>query len=262
MQYDYLYGIFIVALTCAGLAIYAVRIAIRGMVNYDRLNSIGDSPLLSKRLVEFGYWAVMPVARACARVGITPNGITWMSLVLGVASGVALAFGLLGLGALLALVSMLGDCLDGQVARLTKTGSTSGEVLDASVDRYVEFFYIGGLVIFYHDSIPCQVIALLALMASFMVSYSTAKAEAMQIDPPKGSMRRHERSVYLIAGCVLSSIVSPWLEPFPSYPALRATPCVAALIVIALVGNYSAARRFWLTAKALRARDDAPPPSA
>jgi CDP-diacylglycerol--glycerol-3-phosphate 3-phosphatidyltransferase len=123
----------------------------------------------------------------------------------------------------------------------------------------MEFFYIGGLVLFYKDSIPCQAVALLALLAAFMVSYATAKAEAMGVEPPKGAMRRHERSVYLIAGCVFSSLLSPWLEPFPRYPALKAIPALAALIVVATVGNYSAARRLWLTAKALR--DRKPPPT-
>ncbi len=254
MQYDYLYGMFVVALTFAALAIYGVRVAVRGFARYDRVDAVGGSPLLSKRLMEFGYWALGPLARACVRAGITPNVITWASLVLGVGAGVALGFGLLGLGALLSLVAMLGDSLDGQVARLTQSGSPAGEVFDATVDRYGDFFYIGGLVLFYRDSVIFQIIALLALLASFMVSYATAKAEAMQSEPPRGTMRRHERSVYLIAGCVLSSIVSPWLEPFPSYPALRAAPCLAALVVIAVVGNYSAARRLWLTGRALRAR--------
>jgi CDP-diacylglycerol--glycerol-3-phosphate 3-phosphatidyltransferase len=259
MQYDPFYAIVVVALTFSALAVYGVRVAIRGLVRYDRVNAVGGSALLSKRLVEFGYWAITPVARACVRAKITPNVITWTSLVLGVGAGVALACGLLGLGALLSLISVLGDILDGQVARLTQSGSAAGEVLDAAVDRYGEFFYITGLVVFYRDSWVLQVIALLALLAAFMVSYSTAKAEAMHIDPPRGAMRRHERSVYLIAGCVLSSIVSPWLEPFPAYPALRAVPCVAALFVVAVVGNYSAARRLWLTARALRERDAAGP---
>jgi CDP-diacylglycerol--glycerol-3-phosphate 3-phosphatidyltransferase len=259
MQYDHLYALFILALAFGALAVYGVRVAVRGFAQYDRVNAVGGSPLLSKRLVEFGYWALTPLARACVRAGITPNHITWASLVLGVGAGVAVAFGLLGLGALLSLASTLGDSLDGQVARLTKTGSAAGEVFDAAVDRYGDFFYLAGLVLFYRESFIFQSIALLALLAAFMVSYATAKAEAMHIDPPRGAMRRHERTVYLIAGCVASSIVSPWLEPFPSYPALRAVPCLAALIVVAVVGNYSAARRLWLTARALRTRDADPP---
>src|SRR5262249_6268454 len=177
MQYDYLYGLFVVALTFAALAVYGVRVMVRGFARYDRVNAVGGSPLLSKRLVEFGYWAIGPVARACVRAGITPNVITWGSLVLGVGARVALALGLLGLGALPALISTLSDSLDGQVARLTKSGSAAGEVFDASVDRYGDFFYIAGLVLFYRDSVIFQSLALFAMLASFMVSYATAKAE-------------------------------------------------------------------------------------
>jgi CDP-diacylglycerol--glycerol-3-phosphate 3-phosphatidyltransferase len=252
MQYDHLYALFILALAFGALAVYGLRVVVRGFAQFDRVNSVGGSPLLSKRLMEFGYWALTPLARLCARAGITPNKITWGSLVLGIGAGVAVAFGLLGLGALLSLLSVLGDSLDGQVARLTKTGSAAGEVFDAAVDRYGDFAYIAGLVIFYRESAIFQAIALLAMMAAFMVSYATAKAEAMHIDPPRGAMRRHERSVYLIAGCVLSPILTPWLEPFPPYPALRAVPALAALVVVAIVGNYSAARRLLLTGRALR----------
>jgi CDP-diacylglycerol--glycerol-3-phosphate 3-phosphatidyltransferase len=258
---DSLYAMTAIALTFGALGVFVLRVAVGGGVRYDRVDAVGGSPLLSKRFMEAGYWAVTPLARACMRAGITPNQITWASLFFGFAAGVAVSFTLLGLGALLALISVLGDAIDGQVARLTQSGSDAGEVLDASVDRYVEFFFLGGLVMFYRDSYVFTAIALLALAASFMVSYATAKAEAMGIDPPKGPMRRHERSVYLIAGCAFSPVLSPWLEPFPSYPALRAIPALAGLIVVALVGNYSAVKRLWLTARALRERDAGQPPA-
>jgi hypothetical protein len=37
-------------------------------------------------------------------------------------------------------------------------------------------------------------IALGAIAGSFMVSYSTAKAEALSVEAPRGSMRRSERA--------------------------------------------------------------------
>src|SRR5262245_24092722 len=102
MEYDHFYALFVVALTFSALAVFAVRVAIRGAVRYDRVNAVGGSPLLSKRLVEFGYWALLPLARGCVRVGLRPNHITWLSFAFGLGSGVALAGGLLGLGAFLA----------------------------------------------------------------------------------------------------------------------------------------------------------------
>ena len=63
---------------------------------------------------------------------ITPNRLTWARGVLGFGAGVALAFGWFGLACALATWSVLGDILDGQVARMTNSGSDRGELLDAA----------------------------------------------------------------------------------------------------------------------------------
>ena len=105
-----------------------------------------------------------------------------------------------GLASMLATFSTVGDILDGQVARLTKTGSNRGELLDAAVDRYTEFAFLAGVLIYFRDSVWWMLLTLAAMLASFMVSYASAKAEALQVSPPRGLMRRHERGTYLIAG--------------------------------------------------------------
>jgi hypothetical protein len=74
-MHDSLYAFAAVAVTFSALAVFGVRVAIRGVIRYDRVDAVGGSPLLSKRLVEFGYWATLPMARACVRAGITPNHI-------------------------------------------------------------------------------------------------------------------------------------------------------------------------------------------
>jgi len=38
----------------------------------------------------------------------------------------------------------------------------------------------------------------IALLASFMISYASAKAEALSVTTPRGLMRRHERAVFSI----------------------------------------------------------------
>lgn len=252
IQVDHLFAYAVLALGIGTLAAYGLRLITRGGVHYERVNAVGGSAMLGKSMVEMGYWALLPLARGCVALGLTPNAITLGSLALGIAAGVALAFGLLGVGALLALISGLGDVLDGQVARLTKQGSNSGELLDAAVDRYMEFFYIGGLVIFYRETLLGMAMALLALLAAIMISYSTAKAEALGVTPPKGAMRRHERGVYLIAGAVFSAMFNGWLEPLHRWPELRAIPMMTALIIVAVAGNVSAVRRLILIGRALR----------
>lgn len=248
---DHLSAGIAVALTAAALSLFGARLLLRGAVRYDRVDAAGGSVLLSKRFVEMGYWAILPVARACARAGVLPSHISWASLLLGLGSGVAAASGWLGLAGLLALLSALGDIVDGQVARLTGTGSPAGELLDASVDRYMEFAFLAGAAIFYRDRVVTMQVPLAALLAAFMVSYSTAKAEALGVEPPKGLMRRHERAAYLIIGSVLSSVFSGWLASFTP----RAPLFVAALAVIAVAGNVSAVRRLAAISRALRARE-------
>jgi phosphatidylglycerophosphate synthase len=254
-MHDYTYAIVLISLAGLALTTYGWRVVRRGAARFDRVDTVGGSALLSKRLVEMGYWAMQPLARGCVRAGITPNHLSVVSFLLGVGSGVALAWGNFGLGALFALTSALSDVLDGQVARLTKTGSAAGEVFDASVDRYTEFFCLGGLAVFYRDVLPLMLLAMLALLAAVMVSYATAKAEAMQLTPPKGAMRRHERAAYLIAGATFSSLSGPWIDPMPGWPHVHGWPMVIALAILGVAGNWSAARRLWLVYRTLRDRE-------
>ena len=69
-----------------------------------------------------------------------------------------------GLACLLATFSTIGDILDGQVARLTNTGSDRGELLDAAVDRYTEFAFLAGLAIYFRDSVALMLLTMAALL--------------------------------------------------------------------------------------------------
>src|SRR5262249_20225257 len=154
-----------------------------------------------------------------------------------------------GLATLLATLSTIGDILDGQVARLTDSGSDRGELLDAAVDRYTEFAFLAGLVMFLRTSGWWMALALGAMLASFMVSYASAKAEALQVEAPRGLMRRHERSTYLIAGIGLVPLVGPVLVAH-GWPYV--TTCLIALAVVAVVGNLAAVLRLVRIARSLR----------
>lgn len=228
---------------------YAVRTFLKGRVHYARVDKQGGSALLSKSLMEMAYWWLQPLARLFVFFHITPNMLSWASLVLGLVAGVCLAFGHFGFGGAFALVSGFLDSLDGMVARLTGVASDAGEVLDTTVDRYAEAFFIAGLVVYYREFPILQIIALLALIGSYMVSYSTAKAEAMQIDPPKGSMRRPERALYLTLGAVLSPITIPLFESVRETQTALGHPMVLALCLIAVLANVSAIERMIFIAR-------------
>lgn len=255
MSYDYLYSLALVVLVALALIAYLVRVLLRGRAQYDRVDRQRGSVLLGKSVMEFGYWALQPMVRSLASAGVSANMLSWASLALGGAAGASLAYGRFGLAALLATFSALLDTLDGGVARLTGKASDAGEVLDACVDRYAEFFFLAGLVLYYRATPALQLLALSALLGSFMVSYSTAKAEALQITPPKGMMRRPERAVYLIVGAALAPFSLPWLEQFLRLPAGSRVPMVTALVVVGVLSNLSAIGRFYAIAVAIRRRE-------
>ncbi len=231
----------VVALLALGAA-YAVRVALQGAVRFARVDAAGSSVLLGHTAMEMAYWALSPVAKALVRLGVTANSITLLSLVLGAGAGVALIGGHFGIGAALSTASALGDALDGFVARESNTASDAGETFDAAVDRYNEFFFLGGLAIFYRTNALFLGLVLFTLLGSFMVSYATAKAEALRVDAPRGAMRRQERAVYLTAGVALAPFAAA-APRFVQVSIVADVPVVVALLVVAVVANISAVQR-------------------
>ena len=242
----FIYGMLV--LVAATAAAYGVRVMVHGVARSERVAKIGGTPILGQELMDWTYWAMSPIVRGLAALKITPNMLTWAACVLGFGAGIALAFGWFGLACALATWSVLGDILDGQVARMTNTGSDRGELLDAAVDRYTEFAFLAGLVIFYRASIPFMVLTLFALSASYMISYASAKAEALQVNPPRGLMRRHERSTYLITGAGVSALLGSWLV---AHGLPSTTPEIAGLIMVAVIGNGAAVLRLYRIGQAL-----------
>jgi CDP-diacylglycerol--glycerol-3-phosphate 3-phosphatidyltransferase len=238
-------------LTLLAIALYGVHVATHGRARHARTEKVGGTALMGLGAMDLGYWAATPVAKACAALGLTPNALTWLSLVLGAGAGAALSVHRFGIATMLAFFSTIGDILDGQVARIQNSGSDRGELLDASVDRYTEFFFLGGLVICFREDLRWMGLALAALLAAFMVSYATAKAEALKVPPPRGPMRRHERATYLITGLAFSSMFGDALHrQWSQLPA--ETPLLLGLTAVAIAGNYSAVLRLVRTGIALR----------
>jgi phosphatidylglycerophosphate synthase len=239
VDFTYLTGAVWVLLIVA----YAIRVSRFGRFRSERVHGVGGGTLLvGENIMQATYWAIDPVVRGLVRLGATPNAITFSALVTGVGAGAAAAAGWFGLACLLATCSTISDILDGQVARVTHSGSNAGELLDAAVDRYTEFAFIAGFILHVRDS-PFQVaVALAALLASFMISYVSAKAEALQVSVPRGLMRRHERATYLTAAAGLTPLLGPWIHA--RWPALPVTSIfVLGLAIVASIGNLAALQR-------------------
>ncbi|WP_436837864.1 DUF5941 domain-containing protein [Micromonospora rifamycinica] len=88
------------------------------------------------------------VTKACARLGLTPTGVTMVSVLFAVVA--AVLFGVGGRAALVAggVLLYLGfvlDCVDGQLARYTRHFSAWGGWLDTMADRAKEYLVYAGL---------------------------------------------------------------------------------------------------------------------
>ncbi len=246
---------FSLGLTLATLILvvaYAGRVSRSGPAKHLRIERAGSSPLLGKSAMEMGYWAMRPAARLLMAAGLSANAVSWLSLALAAGAGVSLGAGAYGIGAVLSLVSSACDALDGMIARETRTASDAGEVLDAAIDRYAELFFFGGIAFHERFDAGALLVTLAATAGAIMVSYSTAKAEALGVPAPRGSMRRQERAVYLVVGVALVPIVAAFCARtgLPAWPSR--VPLFAVLALVAIVGNASAARRLRAIAHAVR----------
>jgi len=123
------------------------------IVGYDEDRVLLDSAVKSSDGF-FTTFLVSPysryIARWAARRGFTPNQVTTVSLLIGLASAAAFAtgerWGLIA-GAVLLQAAFTTDCVDGQLARYTRTFSKLGAWLDSIFDRSKEYLAFAGLAI-------------------------------------------------------------------------------------------------------------------
>jgi phosphatidylglycerophosphate synthase len=133
------------------------------------------------------------LARWAARVGLTPNIVTTFSMALGVASAAAFATGSragLIAGAVLLQVAFTFDCVDGQLARYTRTFSKLGAWLDSMFDRAKEYVVFAGLALGstrgFDDDVWVLAAAALALQTSRHMldfSFGASQHRAMATAP-------------------------------------------------------------------------------
>jgi phosphatidylglycerophosphate synthase len=218
----------------AALAAYIIRCAIWGAPTTWRIEHQGANIFLGKWLMEYWMWVIAPVTQFFVRVGITPNTLSWLSLLFGVGSGVAFAFGNFGLGGWAFIFSATFDIFDGMVARQTNYCSDAGDFLDSIIDRYCDFFPLAGMVYYYMGDI-LLLLPLFTVIGSFMVSYARAKAESYGLELRSGFMQRHERVFYLGLFPAMAPWVSLSMEADSSHP--NHWLAVAAIAFVALFSN-------------------------
>lgn len=195
-----------------------------------------------------------PLARILVGAGVTANAVTALALTLSLIGAAMLALGHFGLAWPLIVLASVGDALDGIVARVGATASPQGALFDAAADRYQELAILSGLAVHLRASVGALALVLAALLASFMVSYGSAKAEALRVPVPDGAMRRCERALCICVGVTLVPLASSFARTSRGSAWLGEAPVLLALGVVALVGNVSAAMRLRAIALAIAAK--------
>lgn len=142
------------------------------------------------------------VIRASVVLGIHPNTLTLIGVLINVVAACALGLDRFLLGGVLMIVANIFDFIDGKVAHLTNTVSRFGAFWDSTLDRFSDIALLLGLVYLYADlrRTDYVMVTALAMMFSIMTSYTRARAESL-IDKCKvGFMERPERIVLFMIG--------------------------------------------------------------
>jgi len=147
------------------------------------------------------------MVRTLARSGISPNILTTIGVTINVGCGVLFGLGEFFWAGIVLIVANLFDMLDGNVARLTGRVTRFGSFLDSSLDRLSDMVAFLGIMIFYAGNTPQHSIlnvflAGVGLITSVMVSYTTARSEALGVKANVGFLQRPERVVLLIIGAL------------------------------------------------------------
>jgi CDP-diacylglycerol--glycerol-3-phosphate 3-phosphatidyltransferase len=161
------------------------------------------------------YRSLMAVAMLLTRIGVSANALTYASLLLAAAAGVAAAHGRFATAALLFGVSGVCDVFDGTVARAAGKVSKYGALLDSTVDRCADAMPLIGLIVYYAKSGAIAAVPAFVMLGAFVVSYVRARAEALGCQLPPLFMRRVDRFLLLMASLLLGLVATPASLPAP-----------------------------------------------
>ena len=186
------------------------------------------TPNLSTRLRAITAGLLEHLGIALCRLHVHPDVLTWLSLIFAGAAALLVAQGYFTAAALVLIVGMPLDALDGAVARAMKRTNPFGGVLDSTIDRYADMLVLLALAYFLavHADLGVMLLAFAAVVGSTQVSYIRARAGNAGLPCAGGAFSRFERSVVL-----LLTLLTGWLT--------------LGLAVLAIGANLTALHRLW-----------------
>ena len=203
------------------------------------------------------YRIINPLIRGMIKVGITPNFITTVGLVLNIVAAAVFVYAglvegrglhIVGWGGAIVLFAGLFDMMDGRLAREGGMVSRFGALYDSVLDRYSELFTLLGIVYYLtlRGYLAFSIITFVALIGSLMVSYVRARAEGLGLECKVGLMQRPERVVLTALGAIFCGVFRN-LTAFDPVLIL-----VVPIALIAILANWTAIVRLHHCYKLLR----------
>jgi CDP-diacylglycerol--glycerol-3-phosphate 3-phosphatidyltransferase len=142
------------------------------------------------------------IIAASVALGIHPNWLTLIGVLINVGAAVALGLDQFLLAGVIMIVANIFDFIDGKVAHITNTVSQFGAFWDSTWDRVSDIALFLGLIYLYADlrRTDYVMVAALAMLFSIMTSYARARAESLIEKCKVGFMERPERIVLFMIG--------------------------------------------------------------
>jgi archaetidylinositol phosphate synthase len=189
-------------------------------------------------------------AKAVHRMGLTPNIMSLIGLVLSLFSAVAYAMArnqplLLLSATILLLASGFCDTLDGVLARLYQQTSVFGGFLDSVLDRYADAAVYAGIII---GGLCYPIWGLIALAGSLLVSYSRARAEAAGIKMESVGVAERAERMLILAVASVAAIFWPQV--------LNIGVLNIGIIVLAVLSNFTVLQRGVHVYKVLKKKEN------
>jgi CDP-diacylglycerol--glycerol-3-phosphate 3-phosphatidyltransferase len=137
---------------------------------------------------------------------LTPNAISLTGFALNVVAAVLVWQRLFFIGGVAFVVGSICDTLDGRYSRMSGKGSPFGAFLDSTLDRAEEGIVLTAVAVYFarrHMEVGVAAVVI-AVMASLLVSYTRARAEALGVECKVGIASRAVRVVILSIGLLFA----------------------------------------------------------
>jgi CDP-diacylglycerol--glycerol-3-phosphate 3-phosphatidyltransferase len=137
---------------------------------------------------------------------LTPNAISLTGFLLNVVAAALVWERYFFVGGVAFIVGSIMDTLDGRYSRMSGKGTPFGAFLDSTLDRLEEGIVLTAVAATFarqHDQLAVAAVVV-AVLASLMVSYTRARAEALGVECKVGLATRAVRVVILSVGLIFA----------------------------------------------------------